>query len=241
MIQEIARNIISHKRNTIGALLLTAATVGCSQLDGPRPTGQESTPSKPLTSVGANAETRPVASPVPTPTAIDVNAIAKAAVEAARAQNASTPVKAVETPNAGKPQVQPNTEAGRQVVRAMVDVELGHGEKVVAEHPGFVTGDVIVSNHKKGGELTRMFDDNAETGLIVEFPAGTTVIAPYGADVHMIPGNDQKLREQLIGQAVVDMKKNGCVGGCRFVYIAETGGPTQAEAAANGVRDGKGK
>lgn len=165
-----------------------------------------------------------------TPAVPDFNAAVKAAVEATVAAGRS----GSPTP---KVQEQPTTQKGRDIVQAMVDVQLKPGEKVVAEHPGFVQGDVLVSNPKRNGELTRMFDNNEESGLIVSFEKGTTIIAPYGADVVYVPGLDKKVLEQLLGQALIDMKEKGCEyvktgKGCRWIYSAEPGMLPQSQVTS---------
>lgn len=165
-----------------------------------------------------------------TPAVPDFNAQVKAAVEATVAAR-QVQATAYPTP---KGQELPVSKEGKEVVQAWVDRELKPGEMITTEHPGFVTGDVLVSNPNKDGEITRMFDNNADSGLIVVFKKGTKIIAPYGADVIMIPGLDEKVIEQLVGQAVVEMRQKGCEfvktgKGCRWVYVAEPGMAPQSQ------------
>lgn len=153
-----------------------------------------------------------------------------AVVVSARAGETPTVVVAgpTATPGARAAAVATEVKSGGMVV----DRELKRGERFVTTDEGFVVGDVFVS-HPETGELRRMFDDNENSGLIVKFPKGTTIEAPFGADVHMT-GSDEKVKEQMMGQAQKDMEDKGCEftksgKGCAWVYITTSKGTPQSQ------------
>ncbi len=153
------------------------------------------------------------------------------ATSIAEVKSGATPavLAATVTPGARAAAVATEAKSGSMVV----DHEMKRGERYVTTDEGFVVGDVFVS-HPETGELRRMFDDNENSGLIVKFLKGTTIEAPFGADVPMT-GTDEKVKEQMMGQAQKDMEDKGCEfsknggKGCAWVYITTSRGTPQSQ------------
>lgn len=116
--------------------------------------------------------------------------------------------------------------------RVVVDVIMKPGDRYVTPDEAVVVGDVAVS-HPDTGEVRRFFDDNEHSGMAVKVHKGAIIEAPYGANVH-VTGPDEKVKEQVIGQAIQDMEAKGCDfaksgKGCAWVYVTTSRGTPQSQ------------
>lgn len=128
-------------------------------------------------------------------------------------QGQTAPVQAAAIPAAAKERVNIGTGVeptpSRPLVRPPEDSEFEHemapGETFKAKAGSMIKGDVSV-----GG--VRYFDDNENTGLIIELDKDADIFAPYGANVTFV-GFEPAVRNAIFGQAVEEMKKKGCMPG----------------------------
>lgn len=102
---------------------------------------------------------------------------------------------------------------------ACVDVTLKAGDTHTTKAPGFVNGDVIVDG-------TRLFDDNENTALIVRLnKTGTAINAPYGANFHCFPGEDEQTIAKALGDSIKETQQKG--GFARVDIVEWPGGKRQ--------------
>lgn len=118
------------------------------------------------------------------------------------AKGSETPT-APATPAAPKKGETPTPTAPGQSGAGINDKELKPGECFQAPANSVAQGDVVVDG-------VRYYDNNPRSGLIVQLGNGGQVCAPYGADVILLPGVDQAALNAVVGQAVEEMKANGC-------------------------------
>lgn len=104
-----------------------------------------------------------------------------------------------------KSTVTPKTETPQEEKPKFSVRHLNSGDTVDFESNVIVAGDVSINGK-------RFYDDDPETGLIVNLPEGGNIIAPFGADV-LIPIS-QKGTNEIIEQKKQEMIENGCGSKC---------------------------
>lgn len=114
----------------------------------------------------------------------------------------------------------PQVASGQR--ESVVDHEMKSGETFRARDGSMIKGDVSVNG-------VRLYDDNENTGLIVELHQDAEITALWGANVSEV-GADQTTRNAVFGQAVEEMKAKGCVNGCDRVDVVKyPGGQPQGK------------
>lgn len=111
-------------------------------------------------------------------------------------------------------------EHGSQHSQIVDHYSMRPGERILVAQNHLVVGDVFV---EAGGQRWRMFDDKAETGLIVwvNNPNGILVEAPWGANVLNVEGAEPEVRAEILGNKIFEMMETGCrPGGCEWVKVS---------------------
>lgn len=104
------------------------------------------------------------------------------------------------------PETTPKTEVLHEEKPKYSTRHLNAGETFDFESNVIVAGDVDVNGQ-------RFYDDDSETGLIVNLPQGGKITAPFGADV-LIPTSLEDTNE-IIEQKKQEMIENGCGNKCK--------------------------
>ncbi len=152
--------------------------------------------------------------PMPT---VDIQAKVRAAVETALAKTKKPTIAKTDATTTG---------LQKSEVEGVTDHLMKKGDTYVLPRAGLVAGDVSADG-------VRLYDNNADTGLVVEAGKGTRIGAPFGADVTLLGNNPTNPASQRIEGNIIEwMKASGCgqPTGCSEVDVVKwPGGKPQGQ------------